>query len=175
MKKSAQCLALVALITAAAVIVSPAWALSCVPGTGSCPEQLTAATPDTFDLDTGQTFYVTFTVPNDSEVEILLSSTPSATFNIVSTLNELLTFTNDGIRSPADGFYSPGNWEVAFTLESDPMGSVALDIGNFGPATEFAAATPLPAALPLFAGGLGVMGLFARRKKRKNTTAIATS
>jgi hypothetical protein len=37
----------------------------------------------------------------------------------------------------------------------------------------FASATPLPAALPLFAGGLGVMGLFARRRKRKNAAAAA--
>jgi hypothetical protein len=29
-------------------------------------------------------------------------------------------------------------------------------------------ATPLPGALPMFAAGLGVIGLFARRKKRKN-------
>jgi len=27
--------------------------------------------------------------------------------------------------------------------------------------------TPLPATLPLFAGGLGVIGLLARRKRRK--------
>jgi hypothetical protein len=34
------------------------------------------------------------------------------------------------------------------------------------------AATPLPAALPLFAGGLGVLGLLAQRRKRKrNATA----
>ena len=33
--------------------------------------------------------------------------------------------------------------------------------------------TPLPAALPLFAGGLGVMGLLARRKKRKFTAITA--
>jgi hypothetical protein len=33
-------------------------------------------------------------------------------------------------------------------------------------------ATPLPAALPLFAGGLGVMGLLGRRKKQK-TAAVA--
>lgn len=33
-------------------------------------------------------------------------------------------------------------------------------------------ATPLPAALPLFAGGLGVIGLLARRRKRKSA-AIA--
>ena len=38
---------------------------------------------------------------------------------------------------------------------------------------ETTSATPLPAALPLFAGGLGVIGLLARRKKRKATTLAA--
>jgi hypothetical protein len=33
--------------------------------------------------------------------------------------------------------------------------------------------TPLPAALPLFGAGLGLMGLFGRRSRRKNTAAIA--
>jgi hypothetical protein len=33
--------------------------------------------------------------------------------------------------------------------------------------------TPLPAALPLFAGGLGVLGLFGRRKKQKALNALA--
>jgi hypothetical protein len=33
--------------------------------------------------------------------------------------------------------------------------------------TPDVSATPLPAALPLFAGGLGVMGLLGRRRKRK--------
>ena len=37
------------------------------------------------------------------------------------------------------------------------------------------AATPLPAALPLFATGLGAMGLFGWRRKRKNTAAIAAA
>jgi hypothetical protein len=35
--------------------------------------------------------------------------------------------------------------------------------------------TPVPAALPLFAGGLGVLGLFSRRKKRKNVAAGVTA
>ena len=34
--------------------------------------------------------------------------------------------------------------------------------------------TPLPAALPLFATGLGAIGLFGWRRKRKNTAAAAT-
>lgn len=33
--------------------------------------------------------------------------------------------------------------------------------------------TPLPAALPLFATGLGAMGLFGWRRKRKNAAAVA--
>jgi hypothetical protein len=36
-------------------------------------------------------------------------------------------------------------------------------------------ATPLPDALPLFATGLGAMGLFGWRKKRKNAVAVATA
>lgn len=35
-------------------------------------------------------------------------------------------------------------------------------------------ATPLPAALPLFAGGLGLMGLFARYRKRKVAASVST-
>jgi hypothetical protein len=45
------------------------------------------------------------------------------------------------------------------------------------PAFEFAnlvaTTTPIPAALPLFATGVGLLGWFARRRKRKQTTPIA--
>ena len=37
------------------------------------------------------------------------------------------------------------------------------------------ATTPLPAALPLFVTGLGAMGLFGWRRKRKNAAAIAAA
>ena len=38
---------------------------------------------------------------------------------------------------------------------------------------RFESATPLPAALPLFATGLGALGLLGRRRKRKNAAALA--
>jgi hypothetical protein len=71
----------------------------------------------------------------------------------------------------------------AFSLGSGGAASVDLDpffvapdgysvltsdgIGNASPV----AATPLPAALPLFAGGIGLIGLLARRRKRKAALA----
>jgi hypothetical protein len=42
---------------------------------------------------------------------------------------------------------------------------------NFDPGTW----TPLPAALPLFATGLGALGLLGWRRKRKSAAPIATA
>ena len=46
------------------------------------------------------------------------------------------------------------------------------DPGIFGPNLE-TSATPLPATLPLFAGGLGFLGFLGRRMKRKPSAAAA--
>jgi hypothetical protein len=63
---------------------------------------------------------------------------------------------------------------VTFTYDSGNIGSVKLiDTGQA--AFEYGiAATPLPAALPLFAGGLGFLGyLTRRRKKHQSPRALA--
>lgn len=52
-------------------------------------------------------------------------------------------------------------------LFTNPDSTVFIDEVNA------AAATPLPAALPLFAGGLGIIGLLARRRKR-NANAVTS-
>ena len=58
-------------------------------------------------------------------------------------------------------------------------GSDSMALTSFAPAStgcslaEVCATTPLPAALPLFATGLGVLGLLGWRRKRKNTAALA--
>jgi len=48
--------------------------------------------------------------------------------------------------------------------------TIAFGSGSFAmwdEASLAVATTPLPAALPLFAGGLGLIGLLARRRKQK--------
>ncbi len=78
-------------------------------------------------------------------------------------------------------FQDPSGSSITFT-----SGDVVLDVVVNGVShtsyliqampfdiANSAAATPLPAALPLFATGLGAMGLICWRRKRKNTAAIA--
>jgi hypothetical protein len=48
------------------------------------------------------------------------------------------------------------------------------DPGIFGPNLQIDP-TPLPATLPLFAGGLSLLGFFGRRKKQKASAAIAAA
>jgi len=55
-----------------------------------------------------------------------------------------------------------GDWGYSSFLVGDP--STVFDNADFA---VFTAETPLPAALPLFAGGLGAFGLFGWRRKRK--------
>jgi len=62
----------------------------------------------------------------------------------------------------------------AMTCGNDIIqGQVILAGGDLTGTTPLT--TPLPAALPLFAGGLGGIGLLARRRKRKNAAATVAA
>ena len=66
---------------------------------------------------------------------------------------------------------SPGKNLTGFEIFGTTTGPAFLDDFTITAADE-TNATPLPAALPLFAGGLGVIGLLAQRRKRR-AAAIA--
>jgi PEP-CTERM motif len=57
--------------------------------------------------------------------------------------------------------------------------TAGLSDGNFAQTTDLSVsgtginATPLPAALPLFASGLGALGLLGWRRKRKGAALAA--
>jgi hypothetical protein len=64
---------------------------------------------------------------------------------------------------------------VVSLLAGDVLSFAINNNGNFfndsTALTLEISSTPLPAALPLFASGLGAIGLLARRRKRKNAAA----
>ena len=76
-----------------------------------------------------------------------------------NTLNPPEVFTFDGLTTSVD----------ISTSATSPFGYTQ----NIGPIAYDLAATPLPAALPLFAGGLGALGFFGWRRKRKPAALAA--
>jgi hypothetical protein len=97
--------------------------------------------------------------------------TSSATIQFLGlgpTLNGLYGFSN----KEGEDTLSIGSL-TSFQLSStnSPVDDIPSTIGGTVTVTELTT-TPLPAALPLFATGLGAMGLLGWRRKRKNAAAI---
>ena len=68
-----------------------------------------------------------------------------------------------------------GTFERAFEIVNDAMPYLPFGdtFGDILPGADIRAPFPLPAALPLFASGLGVLGLLGWRRKRKNAAIVA--
>jgi hypothetical protein len=141
---------------------TPGATYSCVdcamtpPGTG--PETVT------YNNTAGTTTFSILWGTPDSYNNLELIGSLGDTFNITgSTLAA-----SAGIQ-PSTSF----DW-VTFTITGETLASVQLS-DNGTAAFEYADVTftPLPAALPLFAGGLGMIGLLGRRRKRKGAAIPA--
>jgi hypothetical protein len=112
---------------------------------------------------------VTETTYIDSGDSTLPTSTAAIPGTLLDTSGALTTIGT--MQATANGNTgTPGPYSITEEFKIIATGSTLTN------ATIDLTATPLPAALPLFAGGLGLMGLFAGRRKRKNgtlTNAIA--
>ena len=115
-------------------------------------------------------------------VNVALSNTMTMLWGSPDTYNTISFCTGaGGAGSCTVGAYVSGVLPVTYghdliTFTTDfAFSSILFASGQN--ALEFAdvstSLTPLPAALPLFAGGLGVMGLLARRRKRKFSAVTA--
>jgi hypothetical protein len=92
------------------------------------------------------------------------------------------TLTDMGWIKETFSFIAGNSVELLSFESSVTGGGTPEHPAAFGPALdnvsildrgEGPAPTPLPAALPLFAGGLGLIGLLARRRKLKARAAVA--
>jgi hypothetical protein len=81
-------------------------------------------------------------------------------------------YTSDSFLSSSTATFD----NTDFALLGVTLGSYVWTWGNAADQSftlDIVAQTPLPTALPLFASGLGLMGFLAKRRKRKNVSAIA--
>jgi hypothetical protein len=114
--------------------------------------------------------------PQSAYLDISAFNGSGDTLSVVSCLNG----TNCNVTSitsvitSAGGIipYSTGVWIVMVTLTGTdpPIGFELFSISPDAPLPD-PSATPLPAALPLFATGLGALGLLGWRRKRKMQAA----
>ncbi|HXW64800.1 MAG TPA: VPLPA-CTERM sorting domain-containing protein [Burkholderiaceae bacterium] len=124
------------------------------------------------------------TITSDSYVEgtgvITTNNPPTAMAGSFSENGTELTVTVDDVYEIIINALTPqacsaGNGSASCAASVDPT-ITAPGLPN-GLTLEFSpnlAATPLPAALPLFASGLGALGLFGWRRKR-NSAAVAAA
>jgi hypothetical protein len=72
----------------------------------------------------------------------------------------------------ADNVYLTADIYDKATGATGTVGATFCLPGSFGCPTSQGGETPLPGALPLFATGLGALGLFGWRRKRKRAAAV---
>ena len=106
--------------------------------------------------------------------------TPSATLTVNAGSVPFLFRAPGNLDANDDGAIATG-LQIGFVKVSDSVFYALFDDGGAGPDKDFddmvvriaaaPIATPLPGALPLFATGLGALGLLGWRRKRKNAAA----
>jgi len=129
--------------------------------------------------------------PTNLVLTITLPSSVSAFALDFSTLFSSTTATfmlSNGFIVPVVTDNATNNYQTQFFgfVSTDPFNTITLSVPNITTPDQTSyvvadvitassiSATPLPAALPLFATGLGALGLLARRRKRKAGLAART-
>jgi hypothetical protein len=120
---------------------------------------------------TGADFFVPF-FPDFTKINTLAYETFHYTLVLENSADETLFI--DFTTSPSS------NSLIGLTDGTIIAGTVYQGVSNFPVFSSlggsiFIVANPIPAALPLFASGLGAMGLFGWRRKRKNVPAIGAA
>jgi hypothetical protein len=174
-------------VAIAGVLAGPANAITMVPPTANLgTEAITLGTEVYVPfVNSGDTIELTFYVPVGAggTVTEYLNLSPldptGGTLNVdnFSSQGTYIGSSSD-LTPPISLSYSTIALDVSYDVyvtwngTTDPNLGVELTASSLTlPAPS---ATPLPAAFPMFAGGLGLIGLLARRKKRKVATIAAT-
>jgi len=89
--------------------------------------------------------------------------------NAVNIVNNVLVRCNVAIPGCSQSATAAAqNLSVLALIFTIPAGGTSIQVAWSGPFT-YVAPTPLPGALPLFAAGMGFMGFFYRRHRRRGS------
>jgi hypothetical protein len=134
----------------------------------------------TFTLSSGVTAYFNISEATGTEQFIVTSYTcgsSGVSGCSSSTLHSGPTTIDDpsGLSFAFSAGGSAVNYLVQLQLNNgdDPTNDISLT--SSADYSIDSATTPLPAALPMMAGGLGFIGLLSRRRKRQNAAALAAA
>ena len=118
-------------------------------------ETTTGLTLDTLNINLGSTFAFLYNSTNDA---LFVGGSASGSAVVSSTDDFLLSILNFTSSAPHIGtfFYATAQTNAVFEANGE-ANSVSVSLAE----------TPIPAALPLFATGLGGLGLLGWRRKRK--------
>lgn len=105
----------------------------------------------------------------DAGGNLLGTKTSTAPFNLAGTTANFGVSTDNTAYAILDQVVGSFDLATVFGHGFPSGASGSLDFALVVPATE----TPLPGALALFAGGLGVIGVAARRRRRQQAVAAA--
>jgi hypothetical protein len=140
------------------------------PALGVIVNQTTGISVNNLNLSVGSPIAFSYSAANTDELQI--GGLNQGTGGLTEGVNDFLIDIFDA--SGATPFF--GNLEYTIFATSIPTGQFS----SFGPAsradgivTVESTATPLPAALPLFATGLAALGMFGWRRKRKSAPDTA--
>ena len=128
------------------------------------------------------TVTITYATPQTA-LDLIWGTADNNPQNVISISVDGITISGTNILSAAaaQGFGTINSGADDIVVEITGLGpfTTAVFSDNASPSFEFApgvgtiSATPVPAALPLFATGLGAMGLIGWRRKRKNAAITA--
>jgi hypothetical protein len=110
--------------------------------------------------------------PNGGLFETTFNQTVTFQDNSVYTVFMDVTASADAYQDPTGQSISSALVDPYFDLSNLPNGVTFLESDGIGNSLPNVSATPLPATLPLFAGGLGFVGYLTRRKKNATSPAL---
>jgi hypothetical protein len=170
-------------VTAACLIVTPAtaetltYALTFTPTGGSATGGTGLLTlsepsiPTSLSINGSSSQFVSLTATVDGIAFTFADADIYSLGMSGSVWNNISAMSNDTTHGSFQYYIGTGG--LTYNLQEVNVGEPGY--GTITVGSPEVAATPLPAALRLFAGGFGMVALFARRKKRKNCVASAST